>query len=186
MFHSAYWTNVYTLFNAPIKDSWGITRHDQIELLVNMILVSHQLRIGFIIDKLDYENRSDYELALQTISRAYHDTSEFMGLLIDPLAMIHLSFGTYVCLRSRTKELVDFINEHDTEKLSIVTSLPNPKNDGTILLRIRTQKGGVVVSNWCKEEDVSPFLNWAQTILKYITTISDNMIHLYVDRYVEK
>ena len=186
MFHSTYWNEVYNLFNLPIKDSWGITRHDQIELLVNMILVSHQLRIGFIIDKLDYENRSDYELALQTVYRAYHNISEFMGLLIEPLGMIHLSFGTYVCLRSRDKELIHFINEHDTEQLSMLTSLPNPKNDGKILLRIRTQKGGVVASNWCNEQDVPQFLHWARYILNYITTISDNMIHLYVDRYIEK
>ena len=186
MFHSTYWNEVYTLFNVPVKDSWGIIRYDQTELLVNMILVSHQLRTGFIIDKLDYANISDYEVALQTVYITYHDISVFMGLIIEPLSMIHLSFGTYVCRRTRHKELIYLMNEHDTEQLSMLTSLPNTKNDGTILLRIRTQKGGVVVSNWCNEQDVPIFLNWARNILNYITTVSDNTIHFYVDRYIEK
>jgi hypothetical protein len=182
MFTEEHWNEVYKLFQIPVYDSWGILRNDQVELLVNMILVSHHIRIGFIIDKLDYLYHHNYESALQMIADSCDRISIFKGLIMEPLFMIPLSIGTYVCLKTKAQELIYNINE---DSIYTLTSLPYPKNDGNILLRVRTKMNGVVLSNWCNEYDVPMFLQWARYVLDYVNVISDNMIKLHVDRYKE-
>ncbi len=176
---------IYLWFNTPVYDSWHVQRSNQLELLANMILVSHYMRQGFIIDVLDYEYPSDYELARKSVSRACVEANTFMGLVPRRLAMVDLKMGTYVCLKSRVSELSPTLDENDHETITKATSLYNIKNDGSFLFKIKTYEGGVVVENWCKDTDVEGFSEWAIYILQFVYKMSHGKINLKIERHVE-